>query len=293
MAKRLKEKGVLISVENQKRPHEKRPEKIKRSKEHVNLFDDQGTFNFSSKEKVMFTHITGRDEVMVIDCVSHDFDQTTFQPSINDARWRDIAAKLLRHARSRDSDFADADENLASQHVTFGIQTSPSELNAQNAAFSLHDNQDNSVEASDAAAFVSLDALGALLYAANWLYAEDDSEEASEASTLTDSLPDLLPYDDEASMNETSDLSEVSVNEVSGSLSTVLSSDDEASVNEASGSLTAIVSSDVEAANGQPPLFFIVYVANSKGASKSPAISERVPLMQAVPIGAQRKFVSQ
>jgi hypothetical protein len=59
-------------------------------------------------------------------------------------------------------------------------------------------------------------------------------------------------------------------------------------VNEASGSLTAIVSSDVEAANGQPPLSFIVYVANSKGASKSSAISERVPLMQAVPIGAQR-----
>ncbi len=191
MAKRLKEKGVLISVENQKRPHEKRPEKIKRSKEHVNLFDDQGTFNFSSKEKVMFAHITGRDEVMVIDCVSHDFDQTTFQPSINNARWRDIAANLLRLTRSRDSDFADADENLASQHVTFGIQTSPSELNTQNTAFSLYDNQDNSVE-------------------------------ASEASTLTDSLPDLLPYDDEASMNETSDLSEVSVNEVSGSLSTVL-----------------------------------------------------------------------
>jgi hypothetical protein len=86
MAKRLKEKGVLISVENQKRPHEKRPEKIKQSKEHVNLFDDQGNFNFSSKEKVMFTHITGRDEVMVIDCVSDDFDQTTCQPSNNNAR---------------------------------------------------------------------------------------------------------------------------------------------------------------------------------------------------------------
>jgi hypothetical protein len=182
--------------------------------------------------------------------------------------WRDIAANLLR---SRDSDFADADENLASQHVTFGIQTSPSELNAQNAAFSLYDNQDNSVEASDASAFVTLDALGAWLYDIG-LYEEDNSVEASEASTLSisDSFPDLLPVDDEASMNETSDLSEVSVNEVSGSLPTVLSSDDEASVNEASGSLTAIVSSDVEAANGQPPLFFIVYVANSKGASKSP-----------------------
>jgi hypothetical protein len=35
-------------------------------------------------------------------------------------------------------------------------------------------------------------------------------------------------------MNETSDVSEVSVNEVSGSLSDVLSSDDEVSVNEAS-----------------------------------------------------------
>ncbi len=33
------------------------------------------------------------------------------------------------------------------------------------------------------------------------------------------------------------------------------------SVNEASGSLTTVVSGDVEAANGQPPLFFIVYVA--------------------------------
>ncbi len=166
--------------------------------------------------------------------------------------------------RSRYSDFADADKNLASQHVTFGIQTSPSELNAQNVAFSLYDNQDNSVK-------------------------------ASEASTLSnsDALSDLLPVDDEASMNETSDLSEVSVNEVSGSLLILLSSNDETSVNEASGSLTVIVSSDVETANGQPPLFFIVYVANSKGASKSPAISERVPLMKTVPIGAQRKFVSQ
>jgi hypothetical protein len=229
MAKRLKEKGVLISVENQKRPHEKRPEKIKQS-----------------KEKVMFTHITGRDEVMVIDCVSDDFDQTTCQPSNNNVRWRDIAANLLR---SRYTDFADADENLASQHVTFGIQTSPSELNAQNVAFSLYDNQDNSVK-------------------------------ASEASTLSisEALSDLLPVDDEASMNETSDLSEVSVNEVSGSLPILLSSDDEASVNEASGSLTVIVLSDVEAANGQLPLFFIDYVANSKDASKSPAISERVPL---------------
>ena len=264
MVKKFKEKGVLISVENQKRPHEKRPEKIKQSKEHVNLFDDQGHFNFSSKEKVMLTHITGRDEVMVIDCVSEDFDQPTFQPSNNvlDARWRDIAAKLLRLARSCDSDFTDADENLALQHVTLGIQISPSEFNAQNVAFSLYDNQDNSVEASD-------------------------------ESTLPGSLPDLMSVDDEASMNETSDLSEVSVNEVSGSLPAVLSSDDEASVNEASGSLTAIVSSDVEAANGQPPLSFIVYVANSKGASKSPAISERAPLMKDVPIGAQRKFVSQ
>ena len=123
LVKKFKEKGVFISVEKQKRPHEKRPEKIKQSKEHVNLFDDQGHFNFSSKEKVMFTHITGRDKVMVIDCVSEDFDQPTFQPSNNvlDARWRDSAANLLRLTRSRDSDFADADENLASQHVTFGI----------------------------------------------------------------------------------------------------------------------------------------------------------------------------
>jgi hypothetical protein len=53
------------------------------------------------------------------------------------------------------------------------------------------------------------------------------------------------------------------------------------------------VSGDAEAANGQPPLFFKVYVAHSKRASKSPAISERVPLVKAVPIGAQWKFVTQ
>jgi hypothetical protein len=90
-------------------------------------------------------------------------------------------------------------------------------------------------------------------------------------------------------MNETSDASEVSVNEVSGSLLYALSSDEEVSVNEtsvvseasvnevsvisevsvneASGSLTAVVSGDAEAANVQPPLFFFVYVANAKSAS--------------------------
>jgi hypothetical protein len=90
-------------------------------------------------------------------------------------------------------------------------------------------------------------------------------------------------------MNETSDVSEVSVNEASGSLPYVLSSDDEVSVNEASvvsevseasviseflpvneasGSFTTVASGDAEAANGQPPLFFIVYVANSKALQK-------------------------
>ena len=54
---------------------------------------------------------------------------------------------------------------------------------------------------------LSLDALGALFYEANW----ENAEVVSEASTLSDTLPDLLPYDDEASMNETS--SEASVNE--------------------------------------------------------------------------------
>jgi hypothetical protein len=60
----------------------------------------------------------------------------------------------------------------------------------------------------------------------------------------------------------------------------------EVSVNEASGSLTTVVSGDAEAASGQLPLFFFVYVANAISASKSPAISERAPLMKAVPIGA-------
>ena len=192
----------------------------------------------------------------------------------------------MRFARSRLSDSTDADENLAVQEVTYGAQISPSEFIAEN----------EDVAASDASALGSLDALGAWLYDNgalgawlynNWLHDnQDNSVEASEASTLPDSLPDLVSVDDEASMNETSDASEVSVNEASGSLPYALSSDEEVSVNEtsvvseasvnevsvisevsvneASGSLTTVVSGDAEAANGQPPLFFIVYVANSK-----------------------------
>ncbi len=41
------------------------------------------------------------------------------------------------------------------------------------------------------------------------------------------------------------------------------------------------------------PLFFIVYVANSKDTSKGSAISERAPLMKSVPLGAQWNFVTQ
>ena len=169
-----------------------------------------------------------------------------------------ITTNLLRFARSRLSDSTDADENLAFQEVTYGIQISPSEF-----------------------------------------IAENEDVAASDASTSPGSLPDLVSVDDEASMNETSDASEVSVNEASGSLAYVLSSDDEVSVNEASvvsevsvnetsvisevsvnetsGSLTTVVSGDAETANGHLPLFFIVYVANSKGASKGSAISERAP----------------
>jgi len=219
LTKKFKEKGVSILVGNQKRPHEKRPQKGKQSEEHV--------------KRVMFTHITGMDEILVIDCVSEDFDQPIFQPpNFLDTQWRDIATNLLRFARSCDSDFTDTDENLGLHRVTYGFQISPSEFNSQNVVFSPHDNQDDSVETSD-------------------------------ASSIPGSLPDLMSVDDEASMNETPDLSEVVVNEASDSLSAVLSSDDEASVNEASGSLTAVVSGDVEAANAQPPLFFIVYVTNS------------------------------
>ena len=142
----------------------------------------------------MFTHITGMNEVLIMDCVSEDFDQPISQPpNVLDTRWHDIAANLLRFVRSCDSDFTDADEDLALQDVTYGIQISPSEYTTQN---------------------------------------EDVA--ASDASTTPDSLPDLVSVEDEASMNETSDVSEVSVNEVSGSLSDVLSSDDEVSVNEAS-----------------------------------------------------------
>ncbi len=180
----------------------------------------------------------------------------------------------MRFARSCVSVSTDADENLAVQEVTYGIQISPSEFIAQN---------------------------------------EDVA--ASDASTSPGSLPDLVSVDDETSMNETSDASEVSVNETSGSLSYALSSDDEVSVNETSvvsevsvnefsviselsvneafGSLTTVVSGDAEAANGQLSFFFFVYVANAKSASKSPAISERAPLMNTVPIGAQRTFVTE
>jgi hypothetical protein len=116
------------------------------------------------------------------------------------------------------------------------------------------------------------------------------------ASTSPVSLPDLVSVDDEASMNETSDVSKVSVNESSDSLAYVLSSDDEVSVNEASGvtevsvnetsvisevsvnetsdSLTTVVSGDVDVANGHLSLVFVVYVGNSKDSSKGSAISE-------------------
>jgi hypothetical protein len=194
LAKKFKGKGVLIPVEKQRRTHEKRPEKKKQSKEHVNMLDGQGLFPFSSKEGLMFTHITGRDEALVIDCVSQDFDQPIAQsPNFFDTQWHDIATNLLRFARSRLSDSTDADENLAFQEVTYGIQISPSEF-----------------------------------------IAENEDVAASDASTSPGSLPDLVSVDDEASMNETSDASEVSVNEASGSLPYALSSDDEVSVNETS-----------------------------------------------------------
>jgi hypothetical protein len=97
LVKKFKEKGLLISVENQMRPHEKRPERKKQSKEHVNILDGQGLFDFSSKGGLMFTHITGSDEALVIDCVSGDFDQPIAQsPNIFDTRWHDIATNLLR-----------------------------------------------------------------------------------------------------------------------------------------------------------------------------------------------------
>jgi hypothetical protein len=194
LVKKYKEKRVLISVGKQRRPREKRPEKKRQSKEHVNMLDGQGLFDFSSKEGLMFTHITGRNEVLVIDCVLEDFDQPISQsPNVFDTRWHDIATNLLRFARSCDSDSTDADENLDLQDVTYGIQISPSEFIAQS---------------------------------------EDVA--ASDASTTPGSLPDLVSVDDEASMNETSDVSEVSVNEASDSLPYALSSDDEVSVNETS-----------------------------------------------------------
>ena len=49
----------------------------------------------------------------------------------------------------------------------------------------------------------------------------------SDASISPGSFPDLVSVDDESSVNETSDVSEVSVNETSGSLPDVLSSDDD------------------------------------------------------------------
>jgi hypothetical protein len=112
-----------------------------------------------------------------------------------------------------------------------------------------------------------------------------------------------VSVDDETVMNETSDVSEVSVSETSGSLTYVLSSDDEVSVNETSvisevsvnetsGSLTTVVSGDAETVHGHLSLFFIVYVSNSKDTSKGSVISERAPLMKSVPLGAQRNFVT-
>jgi hypothetical protein len=44
LVKKFKEKGVLITVEKQRRLHEKRPEKKKQSKEHVNMLDGQRLF---------------------------------------------------------------------------------------------------------------------------------------------------------------------------------------------------------------------------------------------------------
>jgi hypothetical protein len=133
LSKKFKEKGVLIPVEKQVRPHEKRIEKKKQSKDHVNMLDVQGLFDFSSKEGLMFTHITGRDEALVIDCVSDDFDQPITQcPSVLDTRWHDIAGNFLRFGRSFDSDSTNADEDLALQNVTYGIQISPSEYTTQN-----------------------------------------------------------------------------------------------------------------------------------------------------------------
>jgi hypothetical protein len=64
------------------------------------MLDGQGLFDFSLKEVLheglMFTHITGMNEVLIIDCVSEDFDQPISQPpNVLDTRWHDIAAKSL------------------------------------------------------------------------------------------------------------------------------------------------------------------------------------------------------
>ena len=69
------------------------------------MVDDKDLFNFSSKEGLMFTHISGRNETLVIDCVSDDFDPSITQsPSVSDSvldtRWHDIGTNLVRFARS-------------------------------------------------------------------------------------------------------------------------------------------------------------------------------------------------
>ena len=97
LVQKFKEKGISISVEKQKRTHEKKPEMMKKSKEHVNMVDDKDLCIFSSKEGLIFTHISWRDETLVIDCASDDFDQSISQsPSVLHTRWHGITRNLLR-----------------------------------------------------------------------------------------------------------------------------------------------------------------------------------------------------
>jgi len=99
---------------------------------------------------------------------------------------------------------SDAQEQLSDQVVTEEI------LSSEQAAADAP-----AIGSLETLGALSLGALGALMYEANW----ENAEVVSEASTLSDTLPDLLPFsDDEASMNEISDQSEVSVNEASESL---------------------------------------------------------------------------
>jgi hypothetical protein len=70
----------------------------KRSKENVNMIDVNRHFDYSSREGLMFTQITGGSEIYLVDVSSDDFDQSVSQSPSFWALWHAYARNVVRRS---------------------------------------------------------------------------------------------------------------------------------------------------------------------------------------------------